>query len=115
MTKEQLKEFETRLLDKRRSITATRSGAVHVNTDYGRDEGDRASASQNEELTLLLNSQDRNLLKLVEAALSRIDDGTFGECEHCGRDIAFKRLAAVPWTRYCIACQEFLEEYGGNR
>jgi DnaK suppressor protein len=47
---------------------------------------------------------------MVENALSRIREGTFGECISCGKDINAKRLEAVPWTRHCIECQEKLEQ-----
>src|SRR5215471_9396655 len=111
MTNQQLKQFETTLQQKRSDITAKRSGD-EANPEYGRDEGDRANASQNQEMTWLLNSQERELLGLIDSALARIRDDIFGECEHCGQEIGFKRLAAIPWTRYCITCQELLEEYG---
>jgi DnaK suppressor protein len=114
MTKEQLKELETTLQQKRRDITSKMSG-MDTNPEYGRDEGDRANASQDKEMTWRLNSQERGLLELIDSGLSRIRDGTFGECEHCGHEIGCKRLAAIPWTRYCITCQELLEEYGSER
>lgn len=104
-------EFEARLRQKRRDIATSRP-AIHTNPDYGRDEGDRANASQDKEMTWLLNSQERAQLELINSALSRIRDGTFGECVHCGQEIGSKRLAAIPWTRYCITCQELLEEHG---
>src|SRR5215470_14515268 len=114
MTNEKLTEFELKLLQKRRDIVAQRSG-VDSNPDYGRDEGDRANASQDKEMTWLLNSQERGLLELIDSALSRIRDGAFGECEHCSQEIGLKRLTAIPWTQYCITCQELLEEYGPER
>ena len=54
------------------------------------------------------NAADResNLLRNVRAALRRIDDGSFGVCVHCDEEISIKRINAVPWTPYCIACQE---------
>ena len=111
MTNQQLREFETKLQRKRQDIVAKRS-ETDANPEYGRDEGDRANASQNQEMTWLLNSQERELLELIDSALARIRDGIFGECEHCGQEIGFKRLAAIPWTRYCITCQELLEAHG---
>jgi DnaK suppressor protein len=42
----------------------------------------------------------------VRAALRRIDEGTFGVCVHCEEEISLKRVNAVPWTPYCITCQE---------
>jgi DnaK suppressor protein len=111
MTNEQLTDFEAKLQKKRLDITAKKSG-LDANPEYGRDEGDRANASQDKEMTWLLNSQERGLLELIDSALSRIRAGTFGECEHCGQEIGLKRLVAIPWSRYCISCQELLEEYG---
>lgn len=79
MNNEQSKEFEKKLLEKRRGVTAnpSRTGlATDPSPEYGRDEGDRANASQAKEMTWLRTSQERGLLELVEAALSRIRDGT---------------------------------------
>jgi DnaK suppressor protein len=45
-------------------------------------------------------------LQRVEAALERIRDGSFGQCVGCGSPIGIRRLNAVPWTEYCVACQE---------
>jgi len=47
-----------------------------------------------------------NTLKQVRAALQRIDDGTYGRCIDCDRDIEPARLEAVPWTPYCLRDQE---------
>jgi DnaK suppressor protein len=113
MNKTQVTEFEKKLLGKRREITASKAaGANDAPADYGRDEGDRAQASQAQEMTWLRTSQQRGLLELVDAALQRIRDGSFGECQHCGGEVELKRLNAVPWTRHCLTCQELLEKYG---
>jgi len=45
----------------------------------------------------------------VRLALGRLREGTFGDCMHCGQEIGEKRLEALPWTPYCIACQEKVE------
>lgn len=115
MMNKQAREFEKKLLEKRRSITTSSSKAdfaTDPNPEYGRDDGDRANASQAKEMTWLRTAQERGLLELIDSALSRIQDGTFGECLHCGQEIGAKRLAAIPWTRYCITCQELLEQFG---
>ena len=52
----------------------------------------------------------RQLLQMVDGALARIREGSFGECISCGKEINAKRLEAVPWTRHCIECQEKLEK-----
>ena len=53
------------------------------------------------------------MARLLREALLSIDAGTYGSCAHCDEPIAPKRLAAVPWTRLCLACQEVSE--GGGR
>jgi DnaK suppressor protein len=46
----------------------------------------------------------------VIAALQKIDDGSFGNCERCGETIGDKRLEALPFARHCIDCQRLVEE-----
>jgi len=46
--------------------------------------------------------------------LRRIDEGSFGVCLHCEEDISPKRLAAVPWTPFCIRCQEIADRSRGD-
>ena len=48
-------------------------------------------------------------LREVEGALGRLRDGSFGSCRHCQREIAAKRLRAIPWATYCVSCQEKAE------
>lgn len=95
--------------DLRRVLSKEESQDAH---DFGRDEGDRANFSQSKEMTFRQKAQDRGLLVMVEAALGRIESGTFGECMSCGQEISVKRLNAVPWSRYCITCQELIAERG---
>jgi len=57
-------------------------------------------------------SQYRSRLRLVVVALEGIRSGTFGTCADCGGAIGTRRLQAVPWTSYCIQCQERLEKTG---
>ena len=58
------------------------------------------------ELAIRNLDRESGLLRQVKLALHRIDDGSYGICVHCEEDINPKRLAAVPWTQYCIQCQE---------
>ena len=83
-----------------------------VQYDYGKDEGDRANTSLAREIDLTQKSRDRALLALVDAALKRISEGTFGDCLNCGQEINTKRLEAIPWVRYCITCQELIHGAG---
>ncbi len=116
MDKERAKGFESTLLEKRQNLNRKSSGTqgrvADSDPEDGRDEGDRANASLAKEMAFLETHQERELQDLIDAALSRIQDGTFGECLHCGQEISPKRLGAIPWAPYCITCQELLEQYG---
>ena len=52
------------------------------------------------------------LLRQVNAALQRVDDGSFGICAECESPIGAKRIAAVPWAQCCIKCQESADREG---
>ena len=65
------------------------------------------------ERELAIRNLDRgsNLLRSVKGALARVADGTYGICLHCEDEIKPKRLDAVPWTKYCIRCQEAADRH----
>jgi DnaK suppressor protein len=58
---------------------------------------------------LALRDRSTIQLELVDAALARLDDGTFGACRRCGKPIAAGRLEALPWAAYCIDCQRLVD------
>ena len=58
-------------------------------------------------------SRRSDLLRQIRAALGRIENGTFGVCQHCRKAIPPKRLMAVPWTPLCIRCQETADGQDG--
>jgi DnaK suppressor protein len=64
--------------------------------------GDMASEMFDRELEEGLEDGQKETLIEIDAALQRIEDGTYGICENCGKPIAPERLAAIPWTRLCI-------------
>jgi len=67
-----------------------------------------AAASQvfAQQRDLALHDKATKELELVEAALARLEAGTFGTCLRCGNEIASARLEALPWAAYCITCQK---------
>jgi DnaK suppressor protein len=73
------------------------------------DEADAASQSAEKELLFELSDNERQTLDAVEAALRKIETGTFGKCEGCGKPIPAPRLKAIPHARYCIQCQARFE------
>ena len=104
------KRLETRQQELRRTVVRNEQDGRTADEDSAQDIADRAASSYTKEFLFSQSNNDRQLLQMVEAALSRIREGTFGECVSCGKEINTKRLEAVPWTRHCIECQEKLEQ-----
>lgn len=115
MDKKKLDAFKKRLEERqqelRSAVTRTQQDGREADVgDMAQDIADRASSSYQKEFLFHQSNNDRQLLQMVEGALGRIREGSFGECISCGTEINAKRLEAVPWTRHCIACQEKLEQ-----
>ncbi|HET7434258.1 MAG TPA: TraR/DksA family transcriptional regulator [Thermoanaerobaculia bacterium] len=74
------------------------------------DLADKAASAYSKELNFSLSDGERNLLMAIEEAFNRMREGTFAVCTNCGNTIGEKRLQAVPWTSFCIDCQELQEK-----
>jgi DnaK suppressor protein len=72
--------------------------------------GDQASAEIDRNFTLRLRDRERKLLKKIDEALEKIENGTYGICDTCGQEIGIKRLEARPVTTMCIDCKTEQEE-----
>ena len=114
MEKKKIEAFRKRLEDRQRELRHTMNRAAQDGRDAdlesAQDIADRAANSYNKEFLFSQSNNERQLLQMVDNALGRIREGTFGECISCGADINAKRLEAVPWTRHCIECQEKAEK-----
>ena len=75
-----------------------------------RASADRASAESDRAFTLRIRDRERRLIRKIQAAIQRLDDGTYGICEDCGEDISIPRLKARPVTKLCINCKARQEE-----
>ena len=110
LTKEQLAEFRSLLEERRSKILAEAEeqlDAVHEESDLRMsDEVDLASAEYDQAFEHRMRDREKGLLKKVEKALRRLDEGTYDECETCGNYIGYKRLSARPEATLCIECKE---------
>ena len=98
------------LLAERAHLTADLGEAIQApgQMTYG---SQAAAATQVFEQQRDLALRDRSVqqLELVDAALARLDGGTFGTCLRCGEPIAPARLEALPWAAHCIECQAIVD------
>ncbi len=110
MNRDDFESFRTLLLAKRDDlmarVRAARSSEHEGNGEDAPDLGDRALTTMSRDLSYQLSTGERQILKSIDEALKRIQDGKYGSCTNCGRKIHMQRLQAVPWARHCIDCQE---------
>src|SRR3954462_3555198 len=104
------KQLEQRQQDLRKIVARTEQDGREADVGTAQDIADRAANSYTKEFLFHQSNNERQLLQSVEIALSRSPEGALGECTISGNSINGKRLEAVPWTRYCIACKEKLEQ-----
>ncbi len=70
---------------------------------------DQAPLMHDQFIVLRQHRMDRQKLKLIDAALKRLDEGEFGLCTECEEPIPHRRLNIVPWAAYCVACQDRID------
>jgi len=70
------------------------------------DEAEQSAVEQEQSLGIHLREKERQVLLQIERALSKISDGTYGQCECCHDPIGLKRLQVRPFSNLCVACME---------
>lgn len=114
MNKKERERYRNKLLKKKEEIvnkiSETYNESKEVESGIAQDVADKAESSYTKEFLLSLSNAEREQLLLIDEALKRIDKKELGICQRCGKDINKKRLDVVPWTSYCIDCQEIEEE-----
>ena len=80
------------------------------NNEICADPADRATVESDRAFTLRIRDRERKLIKKIQAALVRMDEGVFGVCDECGEEIGVPRLKARPVTKLCINCKSKQEE-----
>jgi DnaK suppressor protein len=98
-----------RMLETKRNELSSELNRDDILIQNSADELERVQQLLNREVAISNLAWASRLLKSIEAALDRIEDGTYGVCLRCDEEIPEKRLNAVPWTSYCLVCQEELD------
>jgi DnaK suppressor protein len=76
------------------------------NKDEGLDAYDLASEERDREINFILSDRERTKIRQIDEVLERMEEGSYGDCESCGLEIAEERLEAMPFTRLCRDCQQ---------
>ena len=107
------KTYEQRLRQRQaeleQALASTVEQALASTVVDAQDVADQAVAGYQKEMLFSQGTVRNAQLRLVRQALNRIADGSFGECVRCSQTIGAKRIEALPWTPYCIECQELIE------
>jgi DnaK suppressor protein len=106
MTKTELNKYREILETKQAELAQVLRNRDAITIEKSPDALDEVQNAAERELAIRNLDRESNLLRNVRAALHRMNEGMFGICLHCEEDISPKRLNAVPWAPYCIACQE---------
>jgi DnaK suppressor protein len=108
MSPAQLEFFRQRLEDERRRLLENVQGTLEQMQTISSepDPNDRASTEENFSLEFRVRDRERKLLKKIDDALLRIEDGTYGWCQETGEPIGIPRLLARPTAMLCIEAQE---------
>lgn len=116
----ELKYFRERLLKERKKVNNLLdkmkiNETINSNSEmaselsfYDNHPSDSASELFDKERGMAFKGNEVALIKKIDDALSSIDDGTYGICKMCGKEIANERLQFIPYTCYCIECQKEL-------
>lgn len=107
--------FRERLLDERARVQEALDYLHEENSGLMEDEreeipsdnhpADVATSTVNREIDYTLEENEERMLAAIDAALQRIEDGSFGTCRDCNQQIAIERLEALPYTTQCIDCK----------
>ena len=109
MTKTDLSRFETILnaqIIELEQLIRHRDG---IRVERSADELEEIQQASERALAVCNLDRESNQLRNVRAAILRIHEGSFGKCRQCEEDIHPKRLVAVPWTPFCIRCQDAVD------
>ena len=102
-----LEAERTILLEEVEELSAEGGSGLPINPDHG----DLARIYDSRQRRLYLDSLAQEKLDHIEQALQRLDEGTYGKCVKCGKDIHPERLKALPYAEMCVGCQSKQEQH----
>ena len=109
MTTTELKRYKEALSEKMAELAETLGNRRPIAIEFTPEACERIVLAAQRELAVVTLDRHSRLLREVKAAMTRIEDGIYGVCEHCEESITPRRLDAVPWARYCVRCQDSID------
>ena len=110
MNKKEQKEIKDKLLAERSLLIEKLKGNdLSVDDAETPDPVDLAVRNYSKNVMLAVSENETKQLTLIDEAILRVEEKEYGFCMNCEKDINAKRLAALPWARYCLDCQSLLE------
>jgi DnaK suppressor protein len=94
-------------------VSEDQASAIEAIDDSVKDSGDMSVQDVNQETALRMGERESQMVADIDQALLRIDEGTYGVCQKCGKPIDERRLEAVPTARYDAECQTIIETSEG--
>ena len=116
MRKNEREKYRQKLLDHKARLTGTVEGMRREALEQDESApsadhmADHGSAQYDSDLTLTLVEDQQETIQQIEEALDRIEAGSYGKCDACKEPIAKARLQALPQAKYCVDCQERLDD-----
>ena len=101
---------EQRIAERDTLFTKLSGNDLSVDDTETPDPVDLAVQNYSKNVILAVSENETRQLMLIDEALQRIEDEEYGTCQNCAKEIQPKRLAAIPWARYCLSCQELVEK-----
>ena len=111
MSELNLKEIKDRLIAERENLlNKLKDNDLSIDDSETPDPVDLAVRNYSKNVMLAVSENDSRQIILINEALERLDDEEYGTCQNCEKEINPKRLDAIPWARYCLNCQELVEQ-----
>jgi DnaK suppressor protein len=105
-----LADLKQHLLDMKAKITGDIASELKAEREANKDEGmdtyDLASEERDREINFILADRALGKVKQIDDVIERMEEGSYGDCEECGLEVAEERLEAMPFTRLCRDCQQ---------
>ena len=111
MSELNIDEIKDRLIAERENLlNKLKENDLSIDDSETPDPVDLAVRNYSKNVMLAVSENDSRQIILINEALERIEDEEYGSCQNCEKEINPKRLDAIPWARYCLNCQELVEQ-----